>query len=155
MPTGGEGLKLRVRRMEKERDTLREGMGHRPVHTYNFCAWLMRLYSTLICGGRQEGDAGTVGNRPAHPCPILSCSGLGPQQRHVSPRISAASFSPSDQTSQTPAGGSSLTVPGLCPWWADGLSGGVPGHTLGSEGLRNHPKPHSAPLSLVLLVPFY
>lgn len=38
--------------------------------------------------------------------------------RWVSPRTSAASASPSGQTSQIPAGGSSPTVPGPSPWWA-------------------------------------
>ena len=64
---------------------------------------------------RQEGDSGTAGGTgPLTPYPAPAQPGL--QQRWVSPHISAASSSPSGQTSRTPNGGSSPTVPGPSPW---------------------------------------
>lgn len=102
------------------------------VHTYNFWAWLMRLYSTLIWWGdgretlaEPEGHAGPLPptpHNPAHPsqprppAPPPSPTRPAPAQRWISPRISAASASPSGQTSPTPAGGSNPTVPGPSPW---------------------------------------
>lgn len=73
---------------------------------------------------RQEGDSGTArgtGLLTAYPAPAQpptrpSPAQPGLQQRWVSPHISAASSSPSGQTSLTPTGGSSPTVPGPSPW---------------------------------------
>lgn len=63
---GWLGLKLRVRgsRRDRVRGT---GVGHRLVHTYNFWAWLMRLYRTLICGDQRDVLVELEGEPPPAP----------------------------------------------------------------------------------------
>lgn len=63
-------------------------------------------------GGRGAPCPDPTPAEPPAPAPALP----GLQQTRVSPHISAASASPSGQTSLTPAGGSSPTVPGPSPW---------------------------------------
>ena len=73
---GWPGLKLRVRGSRRERVRGR-GVGLRLVHTYNFWAWLMRLYRTLICGDQRDVLAELEGEAP--PTPTQSQLSPGPQ----------------------------------------------------------------------------
>lgn len=63
---GWSWLKLRVKGSRRERVRGRGG-GHRLVHTYNFWAWLMRLYRTLICGDQRNVLAELEGEAPPAP----------------------------------------------------------------------------------------
>lgn len=104
--------------------------------TYNFWAWLIRLYSTLICGERQKGDAGMAGDRPAHPRPPHPWPAWAPAEMGVTSYFCCFSFAIRSNFSD-----SSWWIQSDSSWALSlagqmGCHGDRPGHTLGSERLR-------------------
>lgn len=80
---------------QQERESEGGVWGPGSVHTYNFWAWLMRLYRTLICGDQREVLAELEGEAP--PAPTQPKPAPSPQPQPGLAQPPAPSPSPQPQ----------------------------------------------------------